>query len=137
MKNKKLVDKSIATYLKESNGIWTGYLWYSNATGPKVVNKETGAIVAEKLTDLPFVLEGELWNTNTHISLKIRWFNGSYQYATQHISDSKLHIPITIAIVPGMKKKALLVQHAEWVDDPLLKDVKVCRPGQFWFMGFK
>ena len=53
-----------------------GYYWYSNASKPCVLDDET--ISASIFTQLPFIIEGNLYNKENQISINIKNIDGQY-----------------------------------------------------------
>ncbi len=57
---------------------WEGYVWDSDATKPLPFSKTDTVDFDSILKELPFVVEGYLYNEEKKISITIRHFNGTY-----------------------------------------------------------
>ena len=68
---------------------YQGYIWYSDATSPIVLNGEPFAMELDE-TKNPFVIEAQLWNEADHESIGIRYADGQYYTSNRHISEEEL-----------------------------------------------
>ena len=80
---------------------WEGYVWDSDATIPKQISTGMTVDFEALLTELPFVVEGYLYNAAEKVSIMIRHFNGTYYfYMTSAIAVSYTHLTLpTILLV--------------------------------------
>lgn len=70
---------------------YEGYLWYSDENKPEVF---LGDKMVEKIElddcSNPFVVEGNLWNAETHESIMIRYIDGRYFVRHTVVADKEL-----------------------------------------------
>ena len=76
MKINQYTSKELAKF--QPNNKWVGYLWYDNQEKPEVFAKATPINFENKLTKLPFVVEGYLYCKNKKCSITIHHYNGEY-----------------------------------------------------------
>ena len=71
-------------------GNYEGWFWMSDAVMP--VRMNGSPFTADQLTEMPFVVEAQLYDTAAKVSLSIRHFDGAYcivQYDLAAILDGK------------------------------------------------
>lgn len=64
-----------------------GYYWYSNKSKPTVLNNET--VTKSIFKDLPFIVEGNLYNEEKGISISIKNIDGQYLITQVHLKNLK------------------------------------------------
>ncbi len=62
----------------ETNGkLYEGYLWLSDSNKPKVYdNQEIDLVLKDNVN--PFIVEGQLYNREEHVSYSIKYIDGEY-----------------------------------------------------------
>lgn len=113
---------------------YEGYLWYSDENKPKVF---LGDKMVEKIElddcSNPFVVEGNLWNAETHESIMIRYIDGRYFVRHTVVADKELLGIDDRSLDPVTGKTSDLV--ATTVKEYLphrLESVKALRFLQYW-----
>ncbi len=119
-------------------GNYIGYYWLSNAQEPvKVTGSFPSAILNQPL---PFVVEGNLYDTNNKISISIR-HNGSkhiiHQFDLKNTTGFGINPVEFIAHrLPGVNKVKFLELWKE-VNDTLCEMMTTLRPYARVFVGFE
>lgn len=57
---------------------YQGYLWYSNAQMPEILNGQSAWGIEISETKNPFIVEGQLWDEKTCTSISIKYIDGQY-----------------------------------------------------------
>ena len=114
---------------------YEGYLWYSDNKSPLIIN---GDFKSNLLSELPFVIEGNLWAEKEKLSISIKHINGAYL-----ISPFSLN---TIDNLDSKSKKFLssivnftqykIYQHWESDENENCENMLVAKPLWFAFVGF-
>ena len=89
--------------------------------------------------DNPFVVEGNLWDAATGLSIMIKYVDGKYIVRRTVVTDEckknatkKEFLPHRIEGV----KKLLFLQCWDEVEDPLCENMVTLQPGKLVFVGF-
>ena len=115
---------------------YEGYLWFSNASQPEIID---GAFDYKKLSLLPFVVEGMLYSKEKGTSIRIVNIDGQYQIA-------KMDIPVMNENFTkeyfakkhfGNNQRILMYEHWQEKTDPLNDNRLVLQPAWSAFIGFK
>lgn len=75
------------------NKDFEGYLWLSNSNKPKVFPTENVDIVLKE-DMMPFVVEGQLYDSTTCISYSIRYVDGKYLVYKNDIDPTLLNLGV-------------------------------------------
>lgn len=67
---------------------YQGYLWYSDQSKPKVLDKEELGNI--EFSALPFVIEGNLWCSKEEASFQIKNIEGQYHVVQFDLKGSEL-----------------------------------------------
>lgn len=114
---------------------YEGYLWYSNQPKPEQRNK----IRLEDFTDLPFIVEGNLYSGKEGISINIKNIDGEY-FVTQGVLKDLPTDQITEQEFLAHKldgvKKIKMIQFWNEIEDELCEGMKTLKPGWQAFKGF-
>lgn len=74
---------------------YQGYLWYSNATTPVVIEEKHKLYIDGDDGAVPFIIEGHLWCEEHKASFAIRYLNGIHQVIrfdlSEPVQDFELH----------------------------------------------
>ncbi len=79
-----------------------GYIWYSDKEFPKILVNE--AITEAHFTDLPFIIEGFLYDEKKKISLHIKNFDALYhivKFDVGELTENNKHLKIEDFTVPS------------------------------------
>ncbi len=121
--------------MKIEKSKYTGYLWYSNETKPRVLNNEEFELVIED-TKNPFIVEGQLCNGCKSISIK--YVDGKYIVKPYTLSEYK-DADVEEYVPNRMDKVEKLLFKRAWKaeSDELCCDMKVLQPKELVFVGLK
>ena len=117
---------------------YEGYFWYSNATKPEVF---LGAILSkEKFTNMPFIIEGNLYCKLTNLSISIKHVDGEYlvhSVILNNLPDRQWEEEDYIAHdLDGISKIRMLQYWEEGEPDELLAGMTTLIPAWQAFKGF-
>ncbi|MCH7402135.1 TIGR04423 family type III CRISPR-associated protein [Belliella kenyensis] len=124
------------------NKSYSGYLWYSDESKPKIFNSDI--LQSSMLTTLPFILEGYLYCPDEGgVCINIKNIDGEYHIHQVNLSDTdqnQLERFSFLASAPfeniGIKKfKAIQYWKAE--KDELCDGMEVLKPSWIVFEGFE
>lgn len=115
---------------------YEGYLWCSNESAPKQVNK----ISRDDFTTLPFIVEGNLYSAKDKISVRVGNIDGAY-FITQGIVKDLPEEQITrqefvAHKLDGIAKVKMIQYWEESEKDELLEGMKTLKPSWSAFVGF-
>lgn len=114
---------------------YEGYLWYSNQPKPELKTK----ITKKDFSDLPFIVEGNLYSSNEKISINIKNIDGEYfitQGSLKGLPNDQITEQEYIAHKLDGVKKIKTIQYWEEKEDELCADMKTLRPSWQAFAGF-
>lgn len=119
--------------MKIDKSKYTGYLWYSDQTTPKVFNDEEFELEIED-TKNPFIIEGQLCDGNQSISIK--YVDGKYIVNTYNLSDYA-NIEAEAYVPNRMEKVERLLFKRSWraEKDNLCCGMEVLQPKELVFVG--
>jgi len=115
---------------------YEGYIWYSNAQQPEVIK---GKFDIKRLTLLPFVIEGNLWNEHDKISINIKNIDGNYlinifdlKTVANFFENTQEYVSHRIEHAKAYK----IYQHWEAIEDDLCEKMSSYQPTWNAFVGF-
>ena len=118
---------------------YEGYVWMSDRQEPSVIRPDEEFEMTLCDEDNPFVVEGNLWDAATGLSIMIKYVDGKYIVRRTEVTDEckknatrKEFLPHRIE---GVKKLAFL-QCWDEVEDPLCENMVTLQPGKLVFVGF-
>ena len=114
-----------------------GYYWYSNASKPVVWDNKP--ITKDIFTALPFIVEGNLYNESTGISINIKNIDGEYLVTQANLNDvnqENLRERNYLAHRLGNTKIKLVHYWEESEPDELLANMTTLIPVWMAFKGF-
>lgn len=119
--------------MKIGKSKYTGYLWYSDKTTPKVFNDEEFGLEIEDSKN-PFIIEGQLCDGNQSISIK--HVDGKYIVNTYNLSDYA-DIEAEAYVPNRMEKVERLLFKRSWKaeKDNLCCGMEVLQPKELVFVG--
>lgn len=132
-------------------GEYIGYYWMSDAVDPVVIHQADHS-VADHLNLLlanpeanPFVIEGQLYDADSHVSISIKYVDGRYLVHRYDVPESIKDVEAkkfdNIAMkhyaanrMPGVR--LCFFQYWREHRDPLCCDMPVLTPAEKVFVGF-
>ena len=116
---------------------YEGYLWYSNQSKPKIINSKN-PFKKSLLTQLPFVIEGNLWAEKEKISLNFKNIDGEYQIFKYDLNKLNIEENSQTYIAHNLVgiQEFTLYQHWKEKKDPLCENMKTLVPSWSAFTGF-
>lgn len=116
---------------------YEGYIWYSNKTCPEIIDN----IDRSLFTDLPFIIEGNLYSRENEISISIKNIDGQYlvkQWSLKDLPKDQITTQTFIAHNLGGENKIEMIQFwEESAEDSLLEGMRTLIPSWRAFVGFK
>ena len=122
-----------------TNVNYNGYLWWSNAQEPNVFQNE---MLPEWLieTDNPFIMEGNLADTQNQLSYAIRFFDGEYIVNRFDLKDLSSNEFIFKSYLPNRFplniKNLCFKEFWKPEEDEFCDDMPVLKPAEVVFIGF-
>ncbi|PZX48287.1 TIGR04423 family type III CRISPR-associated protein [Algoriphagus chordae] len=117
---------------------YEGYIWYSNVQNPIYIDSSR-PIAKEDFTDMPFIVEGYLYNNSENgKSIKIKFIDGVYQIYSvelQGIADEQCSR--VEFVIKNDKRKLKAVQFWEESQDSACDGMPVLKPSWIAFEGFQ
>lgn len=121
--------------MKIEKSKYQGYLWFSNAKEPHVINNEDLEIEKSEAEN-PFIIEGQLFDGKKSISIK--YVDGKYIYKTYMLAELKDEFQEQLFFAHRMGDKQLKFrQYWREVPDDCCEGMEVLQPAELVFVGFK
>lgn len=127
---------------EQIKGKFEGYLWQSDKAAPDVFSPATEQEITLDDSVNPFIIEGELYDASSGLSVSIRFVDGHYiiKKTTVKPSDIKDSDNTTVKEylaqrMPGISKLRY-VQKWNSVKDPFCEGMETLQPGDLVFVGF-
>ncbi len=119
--------------------IYEGYLWYSNAQSPQVIDKEFDLTIDDNHN--PFIVEGQLCDVHNRHSISIKFVDGQYiikeyDFTEDDFSNPEIEVKTFLSNRMGGKKLQFL-QYWRAEKDPLCEHMEVLQSAELVFVGFK
>ena len=114
---------------------YEGYLWYSDNKSPLVIK---GDFKSNLLSELPFVVEGNLWAEKEKLSISIKHINGAYlisSFSLNNIDNLESKSKKFLSSIPDFTQYKIY-QHWESVENENCENMLVTKPLWFAFVGF-
>jgi CRISPR type III-associated protein (TIGR04423 family) len=111
-----------------------GYLWYSDSRNPLIIKDD---FKPDLLSELPFVVEGNLWAEKEKVSISIKHINGEYiisSFSLDAIDDLESKTKKFISNIPSFTQYKIY-QHWESVTNENCENMLVAKPVWFAFVG--
>ena len=114
-----------------------GYIWWSNETKPEI--KENKLVVL-KNEEIPFVIEGQLFDGKTSYSIK--YVDGQYIVNSHDVTDKDYESPNVVKEYQSHRMGGKILRFLEYwelqeEEGDLCLDMKVLKPTKIVFVGFK
>lgn len=121
-----------------NDSVYQGYTWMSDADEPIVVNDcQLGLEISGQSN--PFIIEGQLWNSERKKSYSIKFVDGEYLITEYCLTDDDLcrqeHVYYCANRMPGHPYLHFL-RFWELESDSLCEGKEVLTPKQMVFVGF-
>ena len=120
--------------------IYEGYLWYSNAQSPQVIDKKEFELTIDDNHN-PFIVEGQLCDVHNRHSISIKFVDGQYiikEYDFTEDDFSNPEIEVKTFLSNRMEgKKLQFLQYWRAEKDPLCEHMEVLQSAELVFVGFK
>lgn len=123
-----------------NKSIYEGYLWYSNAQSPQVINKKEFELTIDDNHN-PFIVEGQLCDVHNRHSISIKFVDGQYiimeyDFTEDDFSNPEREVKTFLSNRMGDKKLQFL-QYWKAEKDPLCEHMEVLQSAELVFVGFK
>lgn len=120
---------------------YEGYVWRSDEKAPVVYMGDAGMELVLDDEENPFVVEGNLWDSERRLSIYIRYVDGRYIVRHTTVTDEDLQSERCTEktfIAHRMKGVGSLryVQYWESCADDLCEGMETLRPEKTVFIGF-
>lgn len=118
---------------------YQGYIWRSDSDSPEVLtgDKAYGGFTPDP-SENPFIIEGNLWDEATGISISIRYIDGRYYIHRTTLTGETDHSTIKKYVAHRIDEYKYLrfVQLWESREDPMCEGMEVLGPSKLVFIGF-
>lgn len=118
---------------------YQGYIWRSDSDSPEVLtgDKAYGGFTPDP-SENPFIIEGNLWDEATGVSISIRYIDGRYYIHRTTLTGETDHSTIKKYVAHRIDKYKYLrfVQLWESREDPMCEGMEVLGPSKLVFIGF-
>jgi len=123
--------------MKIEKSKYQGYLWYSNKQTPRIINDKVFNLEIDD-SENPFVIEGQLYDSDNKKSLSIKYVDGeyiihSYDLETKDFDSMNQKQYVSNRMGGRMLK---FVQHWTPQDDEFCEGMEVLQPSELVFIGF-
>lgn len=132
--------KKSTNMLNIEKDIYQGYLWYSDSNTPTVIDGEFSLQLSD--TQIPYVVEGQLFNITKRESMSIKFVDGRYITAVYKVLDDDFnsvdvdlceYLPHRMPNISGL----LFLKYWTPVTDELCCGMPTLVPSKKVFVGFK
>jgi CRISPR type III-associated protein (TIGR04423 family) len=119
-----------------------GYYWYSDKSAPQALDNETISESIFNLNELPFIVEGNLYNDKEKISINIKNIDGEYLITRANLKGltykSEEYLAHRLVLNDGTKISKIKLAHywQESETDDLLAGMTTLMPVWMAFTGF-
>lgn len=118
---------------------YQGYIWRSDSDSPEVLtgDKAYGGFTPNP-SENPFIIEGNLWDEATGVSISIRYIDGRYYIHRTTLTGETDHSTIKKYVAHRIDEYKYLrfVQLWESREDPMCEGMEVLGPSKLVFIGF-
>lgn len=129
----------IETITKIPKAKYQGYIWRSDSDSPEVLtgDKAYGGFTPDP-SENPFIIEGNLWDEATGVSISIRYIDGRYYIHRTTLTGETDHSTIKKYVAHRIDEYKYLrfVQLWEPRPDPMCEGMEVLEPSKLVFIGF-
>ena len=114
-------------------------MWMSDQQKPSVIIPDEEFGLTLNGADNPFVVEGNLWDATSRVSIMIKYVDGKYivrrTVVTYECMESATRREFLPHRIEGVKKLVFLQCWNE-EKDPLCENIVTLQPGKLLFVGF-
>ncbi len=114
-----------------------GYIWWSNKAEPEIIKNKP---VVLKNEEIPFIIEGQLFDDKSKTSYSIKYVDGQYILKDYIVAEKDYESPNVVKEYRSyrMGEKILkFLEYWESQEDELCLGMKVLQPTKVVFVGFK
>lgn len=114
-----------------------GYIWWSDKAEPEIIQNKS---VVLKNEEIPFIIEGQLFDDKSKISYSIKYVDGQYILKDYIVAEKDYESPNVVKEYRSyrMGEKILkFLEYWESQEDELCLGMKVLQPTKVVFVGFK
>jgi CRISPR type III-associated protein (TIGR04423 family) len=114
-----------------------GYIWWSDKAEPEIIQNKP---VVLKNEEIPFIIEGQLFDDKSKISYSIKYVDGQYILKDYIVAEKDYESPNVVKEYRSyrMGEKILkFLEYWESQEDELCLGMKVLQPTKVVFVGFK
>ena len=119
-------------------GRYQGYIWYSDQQKPQVLN-DVPFDGLELTAGNPFIIEGQLLDTEERLSYSIHFVDGAYLAYRYNLDDLPKDSPVLTYVASFADAPGALKFISVWREeaDPLCEGMQVLTPAENVFAGFE
>lgn len=114
-----------------------GYIWWSDKAEPEIIQNKP---VVLKNEEIPFIIEGQLFDDKSKISYSIKYVDRQYILKDYIVAEKDYESPNVVKEYRSyrMGEKILkFLEYWESQEDELCLGMKVLQPTKVVFVGFK
>lgn len=114
-----------------------GYIWWSDKAEAEIIQNKP---VVLKNEEIPFIIEGQLFDDKSKISYSIKYVDGQYILKDYIVAEKDYESPNVVKEYRSyrMGEKILkFLEYWESQEDELCLGMKVLQPTKVVFVGFK
>lgn len=114
-----------------------GYIWWSDKAEPEIIQNKPVVLKSE---EIPFIIEGQLFDDKSKISYSIKYVDGQYILKDYIVAEKDYESPNVVKEYRSyrMGEKILkFLEYWESQEDELCLGMKVLQPTKVVFVGFK
>lgn len=122
--------------MKIEKAKYQGYIWFSDSTEPDVIEREYGVDIEDNAN--PFIVEGQLYDTESKVSYSIKYVDGRHvciKYVLAELEGESREQTYCSNKMNGKKLKFLECWKA--VPDSLCEGMEVLQMAENIFVGFE
>lgn len=115
-----------------------GYIWWSDKAEPEIIQNKQ---VILKNEEIPFIIEGQLFDDESKTSYSIKYVDGEYKLKPYVVADEDFNKSnVVLRKYQSHRMDGKILQFLEYwkaEKDELCLDMEVLKPTEVVFVGFK
>ena len=114
-----------------------GYIWWSDKAEPEIIQNKS---VVLKNEEIPFIIEGQLFDDKSKISYSIKYVDGQYILKDYIVAEKDYESPNVVKEYRSYRMGENILKFLEYwesQEDELCLGMKVLQPTKVVFVGFK
>lgn len=119
---------------------YEGYIWYSDEDKPEIIPNSKINFEPGCFSDLPFIIEGNLYHYESDLSLQIKYIDGEYHIIKFNLKEARNAYPENAEVKYAGKKGRNYLMLEAWEEhklgDESLEGMAFLRPSWAAFIGF-